>query len=71
VNAEVFRIDSYSGHGDYEEMAEYLECQIKDQLKGVFLVHGDYEAQIAYKEHLESKGFSNVEIPEKGTWVQI
>ena len=71
VNAEIFRIDSYSGHGDYKEMAEYLECQFKDQLKGVFLVHGDYEAQVAYKEHLESKGFSNVEIPEKGTWVQI
>lgn len=71
VNAEVFRIDSYSGHGDYKEMAEYLECQIKDQLKGIFLVHGDYEAQLAYKPYLESKGFSNIEIPEKGSWVQL
>ncbi|HKM92532.1 MAG TPA: MBL fold metallo-hydrolase [Prolixibacteraceae bacterium] len=71
VNAEIFRIDSYSGHGDYKEMADYLDCQIKSQLKKVFLVHGDYAAQQAYKLHLESKGFSNIEIPEKGYWVSV
>lgn len=71
VNAEIFRIDSYSGHGDYKEMANYLDCQIKSQLKKVFLVHGDYEAQQAYQLHLESKGFSNIEIPEKGHWVSV
>ncbi|HPR32153.1 MAG TPA: MBL fold metallo-hydrolase [Prolixibacteraceae bacterium] len=71
VRAEVFRIDSYSGHGDYREMAEYLDCQNKDQLKKVFLVHGEYEPQLAYKKYLESKGFSNIEIPERGNWFAV
>jgi metallo-beta-lactamase family protein len=71
VNAEVFRIDSYSGHGDYKEMIEFLNCQNKEQLKRIFIVHGEYEAQQAYKTHLEEDGFSNIEIPEKGDWVSL
>jgi metallo-beta-lactamase family protein len=71
VNAEVFRIDSYSGHGDYKEMAEYIDCQIKDRLQKILLVHGDYEAQVAYKTYLESEGFSNIEIPQKGEWIEF
>lgn len=68
VRAEVFRIESYSGHGDYAEMAEYLECQNKDKLKKIFLVHGEYGSQTFYQNHLEGKRFSNIEIPEKGYW---
>ncbi|MCF8458183.1 MAG: MBL fold metallo-hydrolase [Bacteroidales bacterium] len=49
VKAEICRIDSYSGHGDYVEMIEFLNCQDKDKLKQVFVVHGEYEAQQVYK----------------------
>ncbi|MGF7138420.1 MBL fold metallo-hydrolase RNA specificity domain-containing protein [Roseimarinus sediminis] len=71
VRAEVFRIDAYSGHGDYKEMIEFLNCQNKEEIKKTFIVHGEYEAQLAYKEHLEKDGFSNVEIPEKGNWFAL
>ena len=68
VRAEIFRIDSYSGHADYKEMEEYISCQDKGQLKKIFLVHGEFEAQEAYKGYLEKCGFDNIEIPEKGDW---
>jgi metallo-beta-lactamase family protein len=71
VRAEVYKIESYSGHGDYSEMADYLECQNKEKLKKIFLVHGEYESQSYYKGYLEEKGFSNIEIPEKGNWVNL
>lgn len=71
VRAEVFRIDSYSGHGDYEEMIEFLNCQKKDQIKRTFIVHGEFEPQETYKQHLEDDGFTNIEIPEKGYWVAL
>ena len=29
VNADVERMDSYSGHADYSEMIQFLECQDK------------------------------------------
>ena len=71
VRAEIFRIDSYSGHGDYEEMIDYLNCQKKDQIKKTFIVHGEYEPQQTYKQHLEDDGFTNIEIPERGDWVAV
>jgi len=64
VNAEIARIEAFSGHGDYSEMLSFLNCQDKSVIKKVFLVHGDYEAQTFYKEQMQAAGFSNIEIPE-------
>ncbi len=66
VKAEIERIESYSGHGDYREMADYLSCQDTGQLKKVFLVHGEYETQVRYMSYLETRGFSGIEIPAQG-----
>ena len=64
VNAEIVRIEAFSGHGDYSEMLSFLKCQEPSNIKKVFLVHGDYEAQTFYKGQMEAAGFSNIEIPE-------
>lgn len=66
VKAEIMRLDSFSGHGDYKEMEEFLSCQDPAMIKQTFLVHGDFEAQSFYKEYLEKNGFSNIHIPERG-----
>jgi metallo-beta-lactamase family protein len=64
VNAEIARIEAFSGHGDYKEMLSFLDCQDQSAIKKVFLVHGDYDAQLSYKEQMEAAGFTNIEIPE-------
>lgn len=66
LNAEIERIESLSGHGDYIEMEEFISCQDKEQLKNVFIVHGDYEAQKFYRDYLFDKGYKNIDIPKKG-----
>ncbi len=66
VKADIRRIDSYSGHGDYEEMAEFLACQNPTRINHTFLVHGEEEAQSKYKVYLEGRGFRNINIPETG-----
>lgn len=63
VKAAIEKIEAFSGHGDYQEMLNYLSCQDKSRLKKVFLVHGDFPAQEFYKAELEKAGFSNIEIP--------
>ncbi len=63
VNAEVKVIDSFSGHGDYNEMIDFLSCQNKKELQQIFLVHGDYESQISYSGKLQDAGFGNIRIP--------
>ncbi|OFX89090.1 MAG: MBL fold metallo-hydrolase [Bacteroidetes bacterium GWF2_33_16] len=71
VKAEIHKIDSFSGHGDYKEMGDFISCQDKDKLGQVFLVHGDIEAQKNYKSHLESLGFKNISIPAPGEEFEI
>ena len=65
INADIKRLESFSGHGDYVEMANFLECQHKDKLSKIFLVHGDIKAAEHYREYLMTKGFKNIEIPER------
>ncbi len=64
LNAEVIIIDSYSAHGDYKEMIHYLNCQNKQKVKQVFLVHGEYDVQKKYRELLLQDGFHNISIPD-------
>jgi metallo-beta-lactamase family protein len=63
VNAEVFSIDSFSGHGDYKEMMSFLSCQNLSQLQRTFLVHGEYQTQVNYAAKLQEAGFANIQIP--------
>lgn len=71
VNADIRKIDSYSGHGDYSEMIGFLECQDKSAIKKTFVVHGEYETQKKYSEKLTNEGYSNIEIPAKGAEYEI
>ena len=63
VRARVEVMDSFSGHADYTELIQFLKCQDPAQVKTLFLVHGEYENQIAFKEKLQAEGFRNIEIP--------
>ncbi len=65
VKAEIKKIESFSGHGDYKEMISFLSCQEKSALEKTFIVHGEYETQKKYVAELLKEGFSNIEIPDK------
>lgn len=66
VKADVKKIESFSGHGDYKEMISFLNCQNKKDLRRIFIVHGEYETQKKYISHLTEEGFRNIEAPAKG-----
>ncbi len=65
VHAEVGSIRSMSAHGDYNDLSQFLSCQDARQVKKLFLVHGDYVVQQAFKDRLLKKGFTDIEIPER------
>lgn len=65
VKAEVRTIRSMSAHGDYEDLLKFIECQNPSKVKKLFLVHGEYNVQEAFKEKILGKGFASVEIPER------
>jgi len=64
VNAKIVTMDSFSAHADRKEMVEFLSNQKK--LKKIYLVHGEYRPQQAFKKYLEEAGLGEVIIPELG-----
>lgn len=66
VRAQIRSLEGFSAHADYEEMIAYLGCQVVEKVKKIFLVHGEIEAQSAFKAKLEDAGFKSVEIPAQG-----
>ena len=65
VHAEIGSIRSMSAHGDYEDLSQWLASQDVRAVKKIFLVHGEYDVQIAFKNRLLKKGFFEVDIPAR------
>ena len=63
VKTRVEVMDSFSAHGDYNEMLQFLSCQNPEHVEKVFLVHGEYDTQVSFKLKLEKAGYKNIYIP--------
>ncbi|MBK7093834.1 MAG: MBL fold metallo-hydrolase [Saprospiraceae bacterium] len=70
IKAEIVTMESFSGHGDKNEMLDFIINQ-KDSARRTFIVHGDYEVQLDFKKLLEDNGFSNIYIPDFNEEVTI
>lgn len=71
VGAQIASMPYFSAHADYNEMLEYLSCQRKLGVKGIFLVHGDMPALSAWKSCLLDHGYKNVVIAEDKQTIEI
>lgn len=58
VKAEVAKMNSFSGHADYQEILDYVNSMDTSSLRKIFLVHGEKDAQSNLKALLEGKGHS-------------
>ncbi len=66
VNASIYSVDAWSAHADKDEIIEYLSCQDPQQVKKLFLVHGEPEAQQNLRRELMARGYNEIVIPEHG-----
>jgi metallo-beta-lactamase family protein len=66
VNADIKKLDSFSGHADHNEMIRFLSCQDVKAVRNSFIVHGEYEVQKKFAVSLTNEGYRNVEVPAKG-----
>jgi len=71
VNAAVGVISSMSAHGDYDDLLQWLSCQEKEQVKKIFLVHGEYSTQTSFRERVLRKGYPEVIIPSMHEAVEL
>jgi len=65
VNAQIRKIDVFSGHADQKGLLEFVRQQNPLKLKNVFLSHGEEQSMLDFKNKLEEFGFNHVILPEK------
>ena len=70
LKAEVVVMDSFSAHGDQQEMTDFLRGQ-EVHCKEVFLVHGTDDRMEVFGKHLEGAGFRKVSAPKLGDVVEL
>jgi metallo-beta-lactamase family protein len=70
VYATIKQTDVLSAHGDHEDLVNNIKTQDKDELKGVYLVHGEASSMQALADTLEHDGYK-VTIPEKGIGYEL
>ncbi|CAH0995456.1 Ribonuclease [Emticicia aquatica] len=71
VNAAIEKVDVFSGHGDLDDLIDFVKTQNKEKTKKIFLVHGELHTMQNFKNTLADVGYNQVEIPEKGQVFEI
>jgi metallo-beta-lactamase family protein len=63
VRAKVKTMDVFSAHADKTELLNYVRTTKPDKLKQIFVVHGEPEESIPFRDMLKSCGYRSVEYP--------
>ncbi|MGH8033620.1 MAG: MBL fold metallo-hydrolase RNA specificity domain-containing protein [Lysobacterales bacterium] len=74
VRAKIHTVGGLSAHGDQEDLARWYECMTKRQPASpppvnpppVYLVHGERETQMQFKDYLHSRYGTAVHLPDAG-----
>ena len=65
VYATIKQTDLFSGHGDHQDLVDFVKQQDADKLKKVFLVHGETTSMESLQESLQTENYQ-AEIAIKG-----
>jgi metallo-beta-lactamase family protein len=65
VNAQIRKIDVFSGHADQTGLIEFVKQQKPTKLRKIFLSHGEEESMLEFSSILNGLGFSDVILPQK------
>jgi len=66
IEAKIRQTDVLSGHGDQNDLIEFINHQDKTKLQNIFLSHGEKQAMQDFKQILLSLNYQHIEIPTKG-----
>lgn len=64
VLAKVKTMDYFSGHADQGELLDYVRLNSQNKLKNIFLVHGEPDQALPFREKLLQMGYKNVNYPK-------
>ncbi len=70
LEAEVRIINAFSAHADMNGLDTFVLAS-KNTLQQLCLVHGETDQSEAMAQRLRSKGLSNIQVPERGEYIDI
>lgn len=72
VHADVKKLNAYSGHADQVELLKFIQTsQNPAEVKEIFLVHGDEQRALKFKDYLQAHGYGQVSVPSRGEQIKI
>jgi metallo-beta-lactamase family protein len=71
VLAKTKKMDYFSGHADQLELLDYLKLNPQNKLNNIFLVHGEEDMALPFREKLLQKGYKNVQYPASGEIINL
>ena len=71
VKAKIKKMDYFSGHADQKELLDYVRLNSPNTLKNIFLVHGEADQALPFREKLIQKGYKSVEFPTLGDKINL
>ncbi len=66
VKSKIKTMDYFSAHADQNELLDYLKLNPANRLKNIFLVHGEEEQALPFREKILQKGYKNADYPLSG-----
>ena len=70
VRAEIRQLDGFSAHADRSELLDWV-ARAKEDLKGIFVVHGEEKSAIAFADALRALGGFAVTVPQPGQTIEV
>jgi metallo-beta-lactamase family protein len=71
VLANIEKIDVFSGHGDQNDLLDFVKMQDSQLLKNIFLIHGEAQSMSDFRDALRTNGYEQVVIPERGQCFEL
>jgi metallo-beta-lactamase family protein len=70
VRAQIQVANGFSAHADRSELLGWV-ANVKESLKGVFVVHGEEQSALAFADALRAMGGFNVTVPEPNQTIEL
>jgi metallo-beta-lactamase family protein len=65
VNAQIRKIDVFSGHADQTGLLTFVKQQNPTKIKKIFLSHGEETSMLEFSSILNGLGYADVILPQK------
>lgn len=71
IRARIASIDVFSGHADLTGLLRFVKSQKSENLKKIFIIHGEQNNMLAYQQHLAEAGYPQAEVPKRGQTYEL